>query len=42
MPIDVVTSSKKVVNIKEHYNIDRLRPHYGSFEMRPLFLMTGE
>ncbi len=42
MPIDVVTSSKKVVNVKEHYNIDRLRPHYGSFEMRPLFLMTGE
>jgi 6-phosphofructokinase 1 len=25
MPIDVVTSSKKVVNVKEHYNIDRLR-----------------
>jgi ATP-dependent phosphofructokinase / diphosphate-dependent phosphofructokinase len=42
MPIDVVTSSKKVVNVKEHYNTERLRPHYGSFEMRPLFLMTGE
>jgi ATP-dependent phosphofructokinase / diphosphate-dependent phosphofructokinase len=42
MPIDVVTSSKKVVNVKEHYNTDRLRPHYGSFEMRPLFLMTSE
>jgi 6-phosphofructokinase len=42
MPIDVVTSSKKVVNVKEHYNIERLRPHYGSFEMKPLFLMTGE
>ncbi len=42
MPIDVVTSSKKVVNVREHYNTERLRPHYGSFEMRPLFLMTGE
>ena len=42
MPIDVVTSSKKVVNVKEHYNTERLRPHYGSFEMKPLFLMTGE
>jgi 6-phosphofructokinase 1 len=42
MPIDVVTSTKKVVNIKEHYNIDRLRPHYRSFEMKPLFLMTSE
>ena len=42
MPIDVVTASKKVVNIKEHYNTDRLRPHYKSFEMKPLFLMTGD
>jgi ATP-dependent phosphofructokinase / diphosphate-dependent phosphofructokinase len=42
MPIDVVTSSKKVVNVKEHYNTERLRPHYGSFEMKPLFLMTSE
>jgi 6-phosphofructokinase len=42
MPIDVVTSSKKVVNVKEHYNIDRLRPHYHTFEMKPLFIMTSE
>jgi 6-phosphofructokinase len=42
MPIDTVTSTKKVVNIKEHYNTERLRPHYASFEMRPLFIMTSE
>lgn len=42
MPIDAVTSSKKVVNLKEHYNADRLRPHYHSFEMKPLFIMTSE
>jgi len=42
MPIDVVTASKKVVNVKEHYNIDRLRPQYKSFEMKPLFIMTSE
>jgi 6-phosphofructokinase 1 len=42
MPIDVVTSTKKVVNVKEHYNTERLRPHYRSFEMKPLFLMTSE
>jgi 6-phosphofructokinase 1 len=42
MPIDAVTSSKKVVNVKEHYNVDRLRPHYKSFEMKPLFIMTSE
>ena len=40
MPIDVVTSTKKVVNVKEHYNTDRLRPQYKSFEMKPLFIMT--
>jgi 6-phosphofructokinase len=40
MPIDVVTSTKKIVNVKEYYNTDRLRPHYESFEMKPLFIMT--
>ena len=41
MPIEVVTSLKKNVNVKEHYNTERLRPHYRSFEMKPLFLMTS-
>lgn len=40
-PLDVVTSSKKVINIAENYNTDRLRPAYQSFEFRPLFIMTG-
>ncbi|MDF1548926.1 MAG: ATP-dependent 6-phosphofructokinase [Bacteroidales bacterium] len=42
MPIDVVTSTKKLVNINKFYNIDRLRPYYHSFEMSPLFIMTSE
>jgi len=42
MPIDAVTATKKIVNLKEHYNTDRLRPQYSSFEMKPLFLMTSE
>jgi 6-phosphofructokinase 1 len=42
VPIEVVTSSKKVVNVEEHYNTDRLRPHYRRFEMKPLFIMTSE
>ena len=42
MPVDAVTACKKVVNVKEHYNVDRLRPHYSSFEMKPLFIMTSE
>ncbi|HVM75358.1 MAG TPA: 6-phosphofructokinase [Candidatus Saccharimonadales bacterium] len=42
MPIDTVTATKKVVNVKEHYSIERLRPVYQSFEMKPLFLMTSD
>jgi len=42
MPIDVVTSLKKVVNIKKYYNTERLRPFFHSFEMSPLFIMTSE
>jgi len=41
-PIDVVTSSKKVVDIDMYYNKDRYRPQYESFEMKPLFIMTSE
>jgi 6-phosphofructokinase len=41
-PIDVVTSTNKKVDIKRHYNTERLRPHYKSFEFQPLFLMTGQ
>lgn len=40
-PLDVVTSSKKLVDVKKHYNIDRLRPHFKSFEFQPLFIMSG-
>jgi 6-phosphofructokinase 1 len=42
VPIETVISKKKVVNVKEHYNTKRLRPHYASFEMKPLFIMTSE
>jgi 6-phosphofructokinase 1 len=40
-PLDVVTSTKKQVDIRRYYNADRLRPHYKSFEFQPLFIMTG-
>ena len=42
IPIETVTATKKVVNVKEHYNTERLRPFYKSFEMKPLFIMTSE
>ena len=42
MPLDVITASKKLVDVKQFYNTDRYRPNYESFEMKPLFIMTGE
>jgi 6-phosphofructokinase 1 len=42
MPIDCVTGSKKLVSVHDHYNVERLRPHYKSFHMKPLFIMTSE
>ncbi len=42
VPITVVTSNKKFVNVKQFYNTERLRPHYKSFEMKPLMIMTSE
>jgi len=42
VPLDVITQTKKVVDVKEFYNTDRYRPTYESFEMKPLFIMTSE
>jgi 6-phosphofructokinase len=42
VPISVITSSKKIVNVEKYYNTERLRPIYHAFEMTPLFIMTSE
>ena len=42
VPLDVVTSTKKLVDVHKFYDTDRLRPQYKSFEMKPLFIMTSE
>ena len=42
VPIDVVTSRKKVVDVEKYYAVDRLRPLYSNFENRPLFIMTSD
>jgi 6-phosphofructokinase len=42
VPLEIVTSTKKLVNIKEHYNTERLRPQFTSIEGNPLFIMSGE
>lgn len=40
-PLDVVTSSKKLIDISQFYNTERLRPIYETFEQKPTFIMTG-
>ena len=42
IPIDAVTASKKTVNVEEHYNTDRLRPLFRSFEGKPLLIMGDQ
>ncbi len=42
MPIEVVVSSKKVVDVQKHYNTERLRPHYKRFAMQPLFIIASD
>ncbi len=42
VPIDVVTSRKKVVDVGKFYNTDRLRPQYKRFAGSPLFIMTSD
>jgi 6-phosphofructokinase 1 len=42
MPLDVVTATKKLVNVDQYYDTERYRPIYENFEMKPLFIMTSE
>jgi 6-phosphofructokinase len=42
VPLDVIASRKKVVDVNLSYDVDRYRPKYENFEMKPLFIMTSE
>lgn len=42
VPIEVISKSKKIVNVDKYYNTERLRPIYNDFEMLPLFIMTSD
>ncbi len=42
MPIDVVVSSKKLIDVEKHYNTERLRPQYKRFAMQPLFILADD
>ncbi|MDR1273242.1 MAG: 6-phosphofructokinase [Odoribacteraceae bacterium] len=39
-PIEIITSSKKVVDVQRFYNTDRLRPIYNSFEFMPQMILN--
>ena len=42
MPLDVVTATKKVVDVNHFYDTERYRPKYENFEMKPQFIMTSD
>ena len=42
IPIESIAGAKKVVNIEMHYNTERLRPKFASFENKPFFIMGNE
>ena len=42
VPIEVVISTKKTVDVAKYYNTERLRPKYKSFNQKPLFIMTSD
>ena len=41
VPVGRVTE-KKVVDLEKHYDTNRLRPKYHTFEKQPLFIMTSQ
>lgn len=41
VPLDIVTSTKKLVNVGEFYDTERYRPKYENFGGKPQFLMAG-
>jgi len=41
VPIDIVTSKRKTVDVAKYYNTEKYRPHYKSFEFQPMFFLTG-
>ena len=42
VPIEVVTSTKKLVNVKRYYDVERYHPFYKDFEMLPLLIMAND
>jgi ATP-dependent phosphofructokinase / diphosphate-dependent phosphofructokinase len=42
VPVDVVVGTKKVVDLAKHYDTDRLRPRYETFDKMPTFIMKAD
>ncbi len=42
VPINVVISKKKIVDVAKYYNADRLRPNYDVFDGKSFFIMTSD
>jgi 6-phosphofructokinase 1 len=42
VPVEVVTSTKKIIDVDKYYDKDRLRPLYKSFSQKPFFIMTSD
>ncbi len=42
VPIEIVTSMKKMVDVDKYYDRDRLRPLYKSFHQKPFFIVTSD
>lgn len=42
VPIEVIESPGKQVDVDKYYNVDRLRPIYTTFDGKPLFIMTSD
>jgi 6-phosphofructokinase 1 len=42
VPLEMVTATKKVVNVEEFYDTERYRPSYENFDGKPQFVMTSE
>jgi ATP-dependent phosphofructokinase / diphosphate-dependent phosphofructokinase len=42
VPIEIVTSHKKVVDVDKYYDVERLRPLFKSFHHKPFFIATNE
>ena len=42
VPLEVINGPHKVVDVYKHYNTERLRPIYKTFDGKPLFIMTSD